>query len=89
MNDEEAIKYATGVLDEMISGYYFLDERDIKMIEGVTNSVYIGTGIESIYDYHSFVMNDKIDIHIVLESQTVSYYIDGKMVYELNYGDDE
>ena len=89
MNDEEAIKYATGVLDEMISGYYFLDERDVKMIEGVTNSVYIGTGIESIYDYHSFVMNDKIDIHIVLESQTVSYYIDGKMVYELNYGDDE
>ncbi len=88
MNDDEAIKYAIGVLDEMDIDYY-LGEEEIKRIEGATNSVYIGTGTESIYDYHSFVMNNTIDIHIVLESQNVSYYIDGKLIYEFNYGDND
>lgn len=82
MTDEEAVKFASDVLEEMISGdYYYFDESDIKMIEGATNSTYLGDDGSGVYIYH-FKMDDRIDVFISFPQKTVSYYIGDDCIYE-------
>lgn len=81
MTDEEAVKFASDVLEEMISGDYYFDESDIKMIEGATNSTYLGDDGSGVYIYH-FKMDDRIDVFISFPQNTVSYYIGDDCIYE-------
>lgn len=81
LDNVDAAEYAVGVLENLNLGYQYLDDEDIKRIEGATNSTYIGNEGSGIYIYH-FIMNDSIDIRIAYPERTVVFTFDDEIISE-------
>lgn len=81
LDNVDAAEYAAGVLENLNLGYQYLEDEDIKRIEGATNSTYIGDEGSGIYIYH-FVMNDSIDFCIAYPERTVVFSSDDEIISE-------
>lgn len=81
LDNVDAAEYAAGVLENLNLGYQYLEDEDIKRIEGATNSTYIGNEGSGIYIYH-FVMNDSIDFCIAYPERTVVFSSGDEIISE-------